>query len=149
MAVGSTGPKWRSRLFGCVLIAACLAAVGIYATSDPLLGKWYLDPSSVDSISGDENRSAVTGMEFKRGGRFVTFGLSFTLSGSYSLIGSNRVRLEKKEVSGTVEGKHVTEKVKLPGGLGTKIYRYNDSASELIEETPWITPYRFTRAPRN
>jgi hypothetical protein len=147
MSTGSTTPKWRSWLFWGVLLGACLVIIGMCVTSSPVLGKWYIDPSSADFVPGGGEQSRLKGMEFKRLGRFETFGYNFTIRGSYTLMASNRVRLENKEISGTFKGKHVSEKVGLPAAFTTRFYQYDKARQELIEEDPMISPFRFTRTP--
>jgi hypothetical protein len=112
--------------------------------SNPLLGKWYIDPSSAD-FEGDH--SAIRGVEFQTGGRFVTFGYNFTIHGAYTLETTNRVRLESKEISGTSRGKQVTENVGLPVEFRTRIYRYDELGQELVEEDAMISAFRFRRTP--
>ena len=86
-------------------------------------------------------------MEFKETGVFITFGYNFTIRGSYTLLATNRVRVENKEISGTFKGKQVTNAIALPKQFTTRFYKYDAARQELIEEDPMISAFRFTRTP--
>jgi hypothetical protein len=145
MTTGSTTSKRARWLFWGILLGVCVVVIGIHAGANPLLGKWFIDPSSADFVPGGGEQSLAKGIDFKEAGRFITFGYNFTLRGSYSLVATNRVRLESKEISGTFKGKQVTNSISLPKEFTTRFYKYDEARQVLVEEGAMITPFRFTR----
>jgi len=134
------------RSFG-LFTATCVFIASGCEQKSPLLGRWvYVS----NSTSTNADSAGERGIEFLAHSKFVTFGYkaqggTMDQYGTYSLTGSNRVRLEVQGIQTTADATNQDMRTSA-GTQKQKFLRYSPEQQELTEEQSFAEPARFKRS---